>query len=50
MFVGDFNGTLYHFDLKENRTKIYLEGQLADGVANSTEEEKTQLLQKISPP
>lgn len=49
MFVGDVTGTLYHFDLKENRTKIDLEGQLADRVANSTEELKDAIIAKNLP-
>ncbi len=39
MFVGDFNnGTLYHFDLDDNRTNLDLEGQLEDRIANSSAE------------
>ena len=39
IFVGDTNnGYLYHFDLNEERSKLLLNGTLADGVANSTKE------------
>jgi glucose/arabinose dehydrogenase len=50
MFVGDVTGNLYHFSLNENRTKIDLEGQLADGVANSTEELNDVIIAKRFPP
>jgi aldose sugar dehydrogenase len=50
MFVGDVTGNLYHFNLNENRTKIELEGQLADGVANSTEELDDVIIAKKFPP
>jgi glucose/arabinose dehydrogenase len=33
LFVGDI-GNLYHFDLKEDRTKLDLKGKLSDKVAN----------------
>jgi aldose sugar dehydrogenase len=39
MFVGEVNnGRIYHFDLSQNRTELYLPGSLADKVANSDEE------------
>jgi glucose/arabinose dehydrogenase len=39
VFVADANtGSLYHFDLNENRTQLKLEGALKDKVANSFEE------------
>jgi aldose sugar dehydrogenase len=50
MFVGDVTGNLYHFNLNENRTKIDLEGQLVDGVANSTEELDDVVIAKKFPP
>jgi aldose sugar dehydrogenase len=39
MFVGDIsNGTIYHFELNENRSAFVLEGALDDIVANTPEE------------
>lgn len=39
MFVADVNnGTIYHFDLNENRTELILDGPLADKVADKPEE------------
>jgi aldose sugar dehydrogenase len=39
MFVGDVNnGAIYHFKLDENRTSLLLSGDLADKVANTSEE------------
>jgi glucose/arabinose dehydrogenase len=39
MFVGDINnGTIYHFELNENRSAFVLEGALDDMVANTPEE------------
>ena len=39
MFVGDINnGRIYHFGLSEDRTKLALNGPLADKIANSTNE------------
>lgn len=39
LFVGDVhNGTLYHFDLNEQRTGLLLNGSLSDKIANSTKE------------
>jgi glucose/arabinose dehydrogenase len=39
IFVGDMsNGTIYHFDLNENRSALALEGALDDTVANTPEE------------
>jgi glucose/arabinose dehydrogenase len=35
LFVGDINhGTIYHFDLTEDRKELVLEGQLADKIMN----------------
>jgi glucose/arabinose dehydrogenase len=50
MFVGDVIGNLYHFNLNENRTKIDLEGQLVDGVANSEDELDDVIIAKEFPP
>jgi glucose/arabinose dehydrogenase len=50
MFVGDVTGNLYHFNLNENRTKIDLEGQLVDGVANSEDELDDVIIAKEFPP
>jgi glucose/arabinose dehydrogenase len=39
IFVGDMsNGTIYHFDLNENRSSLALEGALDDTIANTPEE------------
>ena len=39
MFVGDIsNGTIYRFDLTENRSALALEGTLADTIADTPEE------------
>jgi glucose/arabinose dehydrogenase len=39
IFVADVNnGTIYHFDLNENRTELLLDGPLADKVADKPEE------------
>jgi aldose sugar dehydrogenase len=35
IFVADFYGRIYHFDLNENRTELDLNGPLSDKVANS---------------
>jgi aldose sugar dehydrogenase len=36
LFVGNVNEqTLYHFDLNENRTKLDLGGQIADGIVEN---------------
>lgn len=41
MFVADANtGSIYHFDLNENRTSLILQGALKDKVAKSFEESK----------
>ena len=41
MFVGDHNGgNIYHFDLKENRTALILNGSLADKIEDSPQELK----------
>ena len=41
MFVGDINnGNLYHFDLNENRTDLYLREPLLDKIAQSSSELK----------
>jgi glucose/arabinose dehydrogenase len=37
MFVGDFQGNIYHFDLNEDRTALSLNGTLKDKVAESSE-------------
>ncbi|HEX2305669.1 MAG TPA: PQQ-dependent sugar dehydrogenase [Nitrososphaeraceae archaeon] len=37
MFVGDFQGNIYHFDLNEDRTALSLNGTLKDKVADSSE-------------
>jgi aldose sugar dehydrogenase len=39
MFVGDYNGTIYHFDLNEDRVALVLRGPLNDKVAESSEGE-----------
>jgi glucose/arabinose dehydrogenase len=39
MFVGDFkNGSLYHFDLNDNRTDLYLREPLVDRIAQNPKE------------
>ena len=39
MFVADFNNDyLYDFDLSEDRTRLNLEGDLEDKIANDNEE------------
>jgi aldose sugar dehydrogenase len=39
MFVGDFHtGNLYNFDLRKNRTQLFLENELKDNMANNTGE------------
>jgi aldose sugar dehydrogenase len=39
MFVGDMsNGMIYHLEMNENRSKLLLEGNLGDQVADTTEE------------
>ncbi len=39
LFVGSVkNGTLYHFDLNEDRTHLHLEGSLSDKVASTSNE------------
>lgn len=41
LFVADANtGSLYHFDLNENRTGLKLHGPLRDKIANNIEELK----------
>ncbi len=49
MFVGDVTGNLYHFTLNENRTKLDLEGPLADRVANTTKELDEVIIAKKFP-
>ena len=39
MFVGDFSGNIYHFDLNRERTALALKGYLNDKVAESSEQE-----------
>ena len=44
MFVGDIsNGTIYRFELNENRSAFVLEGALDDTVANTPEEAENAL-------
>jgi aldose sugar dehydrogenase len=38
LFVGDAFGSIYHFDLNQNRTGLNLNGSLSDKVANSDDE------------
>jgi glucose/arabinose dehydrogenase len=39
MFVGDWNnGRLYHFDLNQNRTELYLKQPLEDRIADTPDE------------
>jgi aldose sugar dehydrogenase len=39
LFIGSAKkGTIYHFDLNENRTHLDLDGPLSDKVANTPEE------------
>jgi aldose sugar dehydrogenase len=38
MFVADFYGTIYNFKLSNDRARLFLEGQLADGQANHPDE------------
>jgi hypothetical protein len=41
MFVADANtGSIYHFDLNDNRTSLILQGALKDKIANNIEESK----------
>jgi glucose/arabinose dehydrogenase len=41
MFVADANtGSMYHFDLNDNRTSLILQGALKDKIANSFEESR----------
>jgi aldose sugar dehydrogenase len=41
LFVADANtGSIYHFELNENRTALKLQGSLKDKIANSIEESK----------
>lgn len=41
VFVADANtGSLYRFDLNENRTELELQGSLKDKIANSLDETK----------
>lgn len=35
IFVGDANGTVYHFELNENRSELKLAGSLSDKIANN---------------
>ena len=45
MFVGDVNnGALYHFDLKDNRSALALDGALADTVADTPQESRAAVL------
>ena len=39
LFVGDIeNGNIYHFELNQTRTGLYLNGSLSDKIANNLEE------------
>jgi aldose sugar dehydrogenase len=39
MFLGDVNdGKIYHFDLNQNRTQLFLDGQVEDKVAGTSDE------------
>jgi hypothetical protein len=38
MFVGDYLGALYHFDLNTDRTQLELEDMLSDKVVDKREE------------
>ncbi|MGH9986275.1 MAG: PQQ-dependent sugar dehydrogenase, partial [Nitrososphaeraceae archaeon] len=38
LFVADVRGVIYHFDLNDNRTRLLLEGPLADMMADSGED------------
>ena len=41
MFVADANtGTIYHFELKNNRTELQLQGPLIDKIADGVDELK----------
>lgn len=44
LFVGNINGTLYHFKLLPNRTGLALLGVLSDKIANSNDELKDVIL------
>ena len=45
LFAGDLsNGNLYHFDLSKNRTGLYLNGSLKDGVVDNEQEVKSQVM------
>jgi aldose sugar dehydrogenase len=45
LFAGDLsNGNLYHFDLSKNRTGLYLNGTLKDGIVDNEQEVKSQVL------
>jgi glucose/arabinose dehydrogenase len=45
LFAGDLsNGNLYHFDLTENRTGLYLNGSLKDGVVDNEQDVKSQVM------
>jgi glucose/arabinose dehydrogenase len=38
MFMGNTGGRIFHFNLSEDRTKLFLEGPLADEIADDLEE------------
>jgi aldose sugar dehydrogenase len=46
MFVGDSQGHLYHFDLNNKRTELFLKGPLSDKVANNSDEFKKVVFAK----
>jgi aldose sugar dehydrogenase len=43
MFVGDYLGALYHFDLNKDRTQLELEDMLSDKVVDDEEEIKNSV-------
>ena len=38
LFVGTFNGNIYHFKMDKNREQLLLDGQLKDKIANNDDE------------
>jgi aldose sugar dehydrogenase len=44
IFVGDANGTLYHFELNKDRTGLELAGALSDKIANDDSELKNSIV------
>ena len=47
MFVGDVHGNIYHFSLDEDRTKLLLNGSLADEVADDFSELEDSIFAKF---